>query len=317
MYCPSCGMQSEASTAYCVECGTDLKTTSPPSPGGGASAVPGGGSGNASPGQATTGGSWDQAAASYGAWSASAHDAAPATAPLTDMTVIDAILLPLQDPEVAPRLGVSVLFALIPLFGHIWLVGYTLRWTRGLMSGESRRLPEWTDLTGMFFEGMWASVIPCVFNAVPITLTAFIAIPKFLSIAASISAGGPVNPVDILLSIMGYFSLGLFLVVLFSLPIPLALCSYARSGDLLGSMSPSTWAPLIARSPLEFAGSWLAIIVATVVGCTAVGLLNVVPFLGTLAGFVLGLALGVVLMLGIQTLFTRYTLQHGGAAGLR
>lgn len=329
MLCPSCATQNDEGGAFCVGCGAALApsawsspTASAPPP----SAAPppawnapppptewnqaaGAATPASAPGMPPS--SWQTASGSF----SQAHDHASSdTTPVTDMSVVDTLLLPLQDPEAAPRLGVGALFALVPILGHIWLMGYVVQWTRRLMRGESRRLPEWTDLGGMFVEGMWASVIACVFSFVPVALTGFLAIPKIMHYMSLASRGEHIDPFAVIFSIVGYMLLGLFLLILCSIPVPLVICHYAGTGDFVGAMSPGTWGPLIMQAPLDYGGCWLAAILAAMVGSTAVSLLNIVPIIGTLACFVAGLALGVVLMLATQAIFTRYWLRHAGRA---
>ena len=330
MPCPNCGMQTHEITPICLGCGADLEATALGAGRGRASETASqhesGGGGGATTSRATSDEGGAQAAANP-----AKSMAEPSPPRLTDMPVFQAILVPARDPEVVPRLIRGGFLAQVPIVGPFWLVGYALRWTREL-TREQRpvRLPPWTDRRGLFFEGLRASVIVLAFHIVPVALTGFLVIPKILSVAYGIR----IISHEIIWSIVVNLSLGLFILMLFSLPIPLAMCHYVHSGELLASIRPSTWRPLITRAPSDFADSWRAVVWMAVVGWwflpsppggggfpvfftiagllawKQLGFLAIIPILGAVICMAVALAWALALMLVTQTVFTRYWLRH-------
>lgn len=258
--------------------------------------------------------SLDGPCAACGGTGTTTSAASPSQArPLTDLPLLDVLITPLQDKDALHRIGVGCVVSLIPFIGQIWLLGYALRWTRRLISEGDRRLPEWDDWGGLFTEGMWASVVTGVFWLVPFGVLTVLAVPK--SIAwISLMLSGHLDPLSTIVNVVMLLVASAAIITICSLPAPLALCLYARSGNVMTAIQPRAWGGLIAQAPLEFFGCWAAIIAATVAVGIAGASLNAVPLLGQLCAFLLGLALTVVAGLSVQAVFARYVLRHGGRA---
>lgn len=275
MFCPHCGVAQTLTSPYCPQCGT-----------------PQGMSPQAMLSTSTTGGS---------TWS------------LTRLGLVETLLLPMHELAVdAPHfLGIGLLISMIPLLGSIFLLGYALRWTQGLLRGQ-RYLPRWDGWWDLFWEGGWSSLVASAFALVPLTgLTLWWTVRVLEIFTQKTGPKGPIVDVESLLWGLAQGTLYGFLVtVLCSLPAPLAVVAYAREGRVLAALSPSRWAPVMARGLGSFLVCWLLVCASSGAAGLASLLALGIPLIGVLASWVVSGALGLVVLLGGHAVFARYYLLY-------
>ena len=238
---------------------------------------------------------------------------------LASLGLVDAMLLPFQQADALTLIGIGALVNLVPLLGAIVLAGYATRWTRRLLAGTTRELPAWEGWGELFWDGMWSTTVFTAFSLVPAVALVIWAASSFISMVSSgllvkLDSGDPSVVfgalVALAISAAGHVILGMLLVLLCSMPGPIATCHYARTGEVLGALRPAVWWPIMLRGLGELIGAWCGLLGAGMAVSFALLLLNAVPVLGTLASMVGWLALPVLSTLSGAAVFTRYYLRH-------
>lgn len=102
---------------------------------------------------------------------------APGSAPPRPSTEFsDAFRFFFEDLEWLPKLLMGTLFTLLSVFviGSIWVTGYVVGIVRRRMRDEPRPLPDWSDLHGLFVDGLKAWLVAAAHTAPLVFLTALL-----------------------------------------------------------------------------------------------------------------------------------------------
>jgi hypothetical protein len=77
------------------------------------------------------------------------------------MDIGQALRFVFEDEEWVKKLLLGAAILLIPIFGGLVLMGYCIAVLRNIRAGSERPLPEWTDLSSLFIDGLklWVTMI--------------------------------------------------------------------------------------------------------------------------------------------------------------
>ena len=169
----------------------------------------------------------------------------------------------------------------VPVF---LLLGFTVRVLRSVEAGEET-VPTFGEWGELFVDGLKAFAIVLVYSIVPlIVLGATVG----GTIAAAVS--GDVQPGAIAGAVVG-FALGGVLWLLAFYVIPAALASFASEGRVGAAFDTTVLRGVLLDG--DYATAWLVAFVFFVVAGVVVGVLNVIPPLGFVAGAFVNFYVGV------------------------
>ena len=187
-----------------------------------------------------------------------------------------------DDAVVTLLLGGVLLLAsplLIPAFA---VLGYVVRVLRRTADGDDE--PPVFDAWGeLLADGLKAFVVAFVYSLLPLGVVAVavgLSIGTFVAVPGGETAGVGTVVVGLVVLVAGLVSLLASLVGLYVTPAALAaVADSGRVGD--GFALGALWGVISKRA---YATGWLTAAVVVLAGSLAVGVLSVVPILGTIAG---------------------------------
>ena len=164
-------------------------------------------------------------------------------------------------------------FLLVPAFV---VSGYFVRVLQRTMNGDDEP-PVFADWEGLLVDGLKAFAIAVVYGLVP-AIVGFVLVGGGVMAAFSGDAGSVIGGTSIFVGVLLSMLLGLAAWYV----IPAATANFAETGRLsdgfdLGALRPV----LLSRT---YATGWLLALGVIIFGVVVAGVLNVVPFLGTLVG---------------------------------
>ena len=187
-----------------------------------------------------------------------------------------------DDAVVTLLLGGVLLLAsplLIPAFA---VLGYVVRVLRRTADGDDE--PPVFDAWGeLLVDGLKAFVVAFVYSLLPLSVVAVavgLSIGTLVAVPGGETAGVGTVVVGLIVLVAGLVSLLASLVGLYVTPAALAaVADSGRVGD--GFALGTLWSVISKRA---YATGWLTAAVVVLAGSLAVGVLSVVPILGTIAG---------------------------------
>ncbi len=202
-----------------------------------------------------------------------------------------------EDEEWVSKLLLGAVITLIPVFGAFALTGYAIAVTRNCMAGNPRPLPAWTDIGRYFMDGLMFWIATLVY-ALPLLV---LICPVTLVWLLPALAGEQEDLVTILAGVSGLVSVGLGCLaalygILLSLLAPVLQIRYAQAGELgaclrFGEVFRFLFANigniLMAQILVWIAG----LVLSAIVGAVG-GVLGLIP----ICGWILGLALGLLML---------------------
>ncbi len=208
------------------------------------------------------------------------------------MDVNKAIRFIMEDKQWISKLIIGVLmsvlsFLILPVF---ILQGYVIKIVRHVMNGNWDSLPEWDDWGKLLKDGFFVAVAQFVYT-LPFIL---------LMIIGGVATGGMANLMgsDDLAAITatGGGLLLLCLVVLFAVALlfltPAILIQYAIKDDFGACFRFGEVFDIIRNHTSDILIAFLVTLVAAVVVSLVIGVLSLIPCLGWIAAFLIGLAVG-------------------------
>lgn len=201
-----------------------------------------------------------------------------------------------EDERWVGKLGIGVLISLVsvlvlPVF---LLYGYAIGITRNVMHGEERPLPEWEDIGTLFKDGLSIFAASIVYT-LPFWLLACIAF------ASTIGFGGlgeatQISEDAIAAGILATWGLVACLTLVFALAFffisPAIVIQYVREGDLASCFRFSEVLAIVRDNFGDILIAGLTPFAASFVFSLVFGVLSIIPCLGWIASFVLGVAIG-------------------------
>jgi hypothetical protein len=138
-----------------------------------------------------------------------------------------------EDEDWVTKILLGTVILLIPIFGGLALMGYTIAVMRSVMADEPRPLPEWKGLGDYFIDGLKFWVATLVY-ALPIFV---IMCPFAVVWLLPALAGGEEDLAAILAGISGVLSVGLGCLaalygILMGLLMPVVQIRYAETGEI-------------------------------------------------------------------------------------
>lgn len=218
-----------------------------------------------------------------------------------------AIKRPSQDPDALAKIGICGAIMLVPLVGGLFAQGYTLRYLQRILRIRDGRLPEWVDWGDIFMGGLFYFLISLVFGLVPLIVGGALMVPAIMGIVHSAGSSHPdISLAGILVPVAITALLGIAVMI----PLPMAACRYAETGNFGAAFEFGELFRLVTAS----IGQYLMILVGLFLCGLGLGVvfivLNIVPILGQLAGFALMLMGSAFLQLASASAFGEYYLQH-------
>ncbi|OTF11608.1 DUF4013 domain-containing protein [Halorubrum sp. SD612] len=187
-----------------------------------------------------------------------------------------------DDALVTVLIGGVLLLAsplLIPAFA---VLGYVVRVLRRTAGGDDE--PPVFDAWGeLLVDGLKAFVVTFVYSLLPlgvVAVAAVLSLGAFVAVPGGESAGAGTVVVGLIVLVGGLLA---FLASLVGLYVtPAAIAAVADSGEVGDGFALGTlWSVVSKRA---YATGWLTAAVVVLAGALAVGVLSVVPVLGTIAG---------------------------------
>ncbi len=229
------------------------------------------------------------------------------------MEINKAFSYPVEDRQWATKLGLAILFWLVPILNLVWL-GYQVEVIRRVRDGHSEPLPDWSDL-GLYFKNGLVLFLTKLIYGLPFLVLGGLPILGFL-IAAFLKSNDlyEVSQVVNTLSIVLLVCMGLFLLVygvLLAMVQPAVTVQYARYGTFGSCFQIRTIVQYILRYPAPYLTAW-AVSIAAGVGAAFVVLtvamaIGWVPCLGQLAALLLQIAAPIYVGLIYAHLFGQFS----------
>lgn len=175
---------------------------------------------------------------------------------------------PLKGDQVAGRFltGCGLLLAsfIIPILPALFVIGYTIQVMRRATAGVAPEMHAWQDWGGMLKDGFRAWVISLAFFLPGIIVLFFGYGAYFLSfLAFSTSSANESNAAVLLPFLLGMGSLFLslslssLLLVLGSIPLPVALAHFAAEDRFAAAFRFRQWWAILRSNPLGFMIAWV------------------------------------------------------------
>ena len=195
---------------------------------------------------------------------------------------------PLKGDQVAGRflIGCALFLAsfLVPILPALFVIGYAVQVMRRATAGEPPAMHAWEDWGGLLKDGFRAWVISLVYF-LPGMVVFFGGYGVYLaSVLAMSSTTGNDSDAAILLplflsmiSLFGGLALGSLLLMLGSIPLPVALAHFAAEDKFAAAFRFGEWWRVLRANPLGFLIGWVIM----------VGLMGVVYILSISAYFTL------------------------------
>ncbi|TKX71016.1 DUF4013 domain-containing protein [Halorubrum sp. SP9] len=203
--------------------------------------------------------------------------------------MLDASLTYLRDGDdavITAVIGGLLLLASPLVIPSVLVLGYLTRVVRRTADGDDAppAFEEWGEL---FVDGLKAFAVVFVYSLLPLAVVATAAVVSlgaFVVVPGSSDGGAGAFlgafAVGILVLVAGTVALALSLVGLYVTPAALAaVAESGRVGD--GFAVGALWGVVTKRA---YATGWLTATVVVLAGALAIGVLSVVPILGTIAG---------------------------------
>lgn len=212
------------------------------------------------------------------------------------MDVAKAFTYVTEDDRWMGKIGIGALISLLSflILPAFLLTGYMVGITRNVMNGEKRPLPEWEDLGTLFKDGI-SIVLASIVYTLPFWLLiciAFVSTIGFgsLSEMTEISDDAIAAGVFATYGLVGCLTL-IFMLALFFIS-PAIVIQYVREGEL-GACFRFGEVLAIARENLgDIVIAGLTPFAASFVFSLLFGALSIIPCLGWIASFALGVVMG-------------------------
>lgn len=172
--------------------------------------------------------------------------------------------------------GVATLFSIF-IIPYFLVAGYLVRAIRAGMDGaeEPPVFDEWGTLLK---EGLVAGVIGLIYQIIPILVVGFLVGGSILAIATGSDAGAGIG----VLGLAGGLFLGGILSVIFGFVGFAGVANYAREGTFGAGFDFGVISTVITSR--AYLLTWAYVIVMYIAAIIVVGILNIVPILGGIAG---------------------------------
>ncbi|MGD0612127.1 MAG: DUF4013 domain-containing protein [Anaerolineales bacterium] len=231
------------------------------------------------------------------------------------MNLGKAFTYPFEDKAWTTKVGLGIVITLVPILNFA-TAGYLIEIMRRLLRGDPEPLPDWTDLGRKFMDGLMVFLAGLVYF-LPVLIV--LSVPAGLMLIPAVLAGNTnTQNIGQILSTAGGVALACLgcLAILYgvalSIIFPCAYLQYARQGRFGTFFQLQEFFALIGKDAGAFFTAW-GIYLATSIGATLVagavgGLFGLIPCVGQLVAFVIGLGVGLYVALVFAHLFGQFGL---------
>lgn len=212
------------------------------------------------------------------------------------MDVAKAFTFITEDDRWMGKIGIGALISLLAflILPAFLLTGYMVGITRNVMNGVKRPLPEWEDLGTLFKDGISIAIASLVYT-LPFWLLiciAFVTTIGFggLSEVSEISEDALVAGVLATYGLVGCLTL-IFMLALFFIS-PAIVIQYVREGELSACFRFGEVLTIARENLGDIVIAGLTPFAASFVFSILFGALSIIPCLGWIASFALGVVMG-------------------------
>lgn len=199
-----------------------------------------------------------------------------------------------EDPRWISKVLIGVLVTLASIFiiPAFFLSGYLIKIIRQVMNGQWDGLPEWDDWGDMFRDGFFVTIAQLVYSLpfILLILIGGLATGGFASMAGSEDAAG-------LIASSGFLVLSC-LVILYSIFLlfltPAIMIQYAIKDDFGACFRFGELMDIIRNHLSDILIAFVVSLGASLLVSAVISILSLIPCLGWIAAFVIGLAVGPV-----------------------
>jgi len=231
----------------------------------------------------------------------------PTPPPTSPVSLAQSLRRPFENQERLINVVWGGLLMLVPFIGAIFVLGYSMRYLRQLIREREGSIPDWTEWGPMFVVGCLASVVSLVFTLIPFVVGIGMSVPAALSFFHGVAHE---NVLQMLSAFMIPLVVFCVLSILFSIPIPIALCLYADTDDFGAAFNFSRIIRLMTANLGEYLLIFITLIALGIAVAIAGAVVNVVPLLGQLASFVICIFGGFGLLLAGKSAFAEYYVKY-------
>lgn len=206
-----------------------------------------------------------------------------------------------EDEKWLEKLGIGALVAAVPVLNFAW-TGFMVDVMRNVAAGESKPLPDWTDLGEKLLRGLLVTIAGFIYALPAILVGCLLAGLSFVPLIAadqgSQGSGEQIALGSAALLVSLSCCLGLFILLL-SFIFPAVLINYSRKGAFGSCFEFGEIMRLITTNLGEYVTAWVitiaaGFIVGTVLGAAGM-LVGWIPCIGWLILWVLGAIAGAYL----------------------
>jgi len=199
------------------------------------------------------------------------------------MNIGKAFTFPFDDPDWTKKIIIPALFALIPIVGQIFVLGWALEVTRRVIQRQSSLLPE-LQFGEQLMDGLKAFVIGLVY-ALPVMI---IAIPLGIVTSTAAASGMDADMGGVLISIASVCCYGIIFVysILMALVLPAAYTQFAATGNLGAAFRFKDVIGLVRSAP----GPYLMVFVGSLLTGMIAGLGSILCLVGVVLTYTYAMA---------------------------
>lgn len=220
---------------------------------------------------------------------------------------------PFEDDEWFTKLLLGAVVSAVPILNFAW-TGYTVDILKNVIAGNSRPMPDWSDLGDKFVKGflVWAAGF---IYTLPAMLVACLPLGLLLIPASSeISTGGDFSSENFNTWISIFSGVSLIFVcllvlylLLFSFYFPAAYINFAQKGNFGSLFEIREIIKIVSKNTSEYLTAWLVSIVGAILVGIIVGIvsfvLGYILCIGWLISWVISALAGVYLFVIYAHLF--------------
>lgn len=232
------------------------------------------------------------------------------------MDVAKAFTYITEDDRWMGKIGIGALISLLSflILPGFLLTGYMVGITRNVMNGVKRPLPEWEDLGTLFKDGISIAVVSIVYT-LPFWLLICIAFVSTIGFG-SLSEMTEISEDAIAAGVLATYGLVGCLTLIFMLALffisPAIVIQYVREGELGACFRFGQVMTIVRENLGDIVIAGLTPFAASFVLSILFGALSIIPCLGWIASFALGVVIGPYLTAVIGHLYGQIAGKIGG-----
>lgn len=224
-----------------------------------------------------------------------------------------------EDKDWVSKVGLGLLIMMVPILNLAW-IGYQVQIIRNVRKNEAVILPTWDDLGKKFMDGLMITLAGLIY-ALPVMLVACLPLAIILIPALAVDDPDVMNALMTGSMVVNFCLMCLFMLYALAISIvsPVIQIFYAREGTFASCFKLREIFRTITQNAGPFFTVWLVNLGVSVGVSFAVsavgGILFLIPIIGQLAIFVLGLAGPAYAVYFASHTYGQFTAQVFGSEG--